>query len=189
MRRRFALLALGLGLALGASCAPEAPPPSVERTISLDRLYDRLRVTDNDDEAQAIEAAIRHAWAAKGPKAANSLLAYALDTVHSGQVEVAMVIVEKAIEIAPGFTEAWMLRSSLHFHMGYPAQAVEDLAHILAIEPRHFQALANAGFIMLDMGDSKGALKAFDASLAIHPHQPNVKEQADKLRTHSARAV
>ncbi|MBF0326786.1 MAG: hypothetical protein HQL42_17190 [Alphaproteobacteria bacterium] len=181
MSRFLASLALGLFLLLSASCSPTAPPPRPEPVVGLDRLFERLRSTDNPAEAQAIEAAIRHLWAKTGPQVANTLMAHAMDAAHQGQHRIALALLDRVVMLAPSFPEGWAMRASLHFLSDNPMAAVADLAHTLALEPRHFAALASLGYIMVEMNEPKAALQAFELSLAVNPHQPDLMDQAKRL--------
>jgi cytochrome c-type biogenesis protein CcmH/NrfG len=61
-------------------------------------------------------------------------------------------------------------------------EAIIAIKRTLALEPRHFGALAVLGTVMESLGDDKAALAAFDASLKINPNQDDVKQQASTLR-------
>jgi hypothetical protein len=61
-------------------------------------------------------------------------------------------------------------------------EAVEDIYRVLAIEPRHFGALAGLGRILLHYDREEEALLAFDAALAVNPHLGAVRQEADRLR-------
>jgi len=53
---------------------------------------------------------------------------------------------------------------------------------VLALEPRHFEALAGLGRIFLMLEDRKAALRAFEAALAINPHMKQTQEIVRHLR-------
>ena len=59
---------------------------------------------------------------------------------------------------------------------------MRDIQRTLALEPRHFGAISGLGLIFLSRGDEMGALAAFEAVLAIHPHAPGVRGRVEKLR-------
>ena len=61
-------------------------------------------------------------------------------------------------------------------------EAVKDIEHALALEPRHFAALAGLGQIMVGLGNDKAALAAFDAALRINPSLGEIRTQAEALR-------
>ena len=51
----------------------------------------------------------------------------------------------------------------------------------LALEPRHFGAIAGMGLIFMQLGDERGALKAFQEVLKIPPHSPGAKAHVRAL--------
>ena len=63
----------------------------------------------------------------------------------------------------------------------YPA-AIADTRKALELEPRQFMALQGLGDLLSALGDDKGALKAYEAALAINPSMEQAKRQADTLR-------
>jgi tetratricopeptide (TPR) repeat protein len=56
-----------------------------------------------------------------------------------------------------------------------------DVGKTLAVEPRHFVALAGLGNIYLEAGKEQDALKALEKALAVHPHLWSVKMRVDHL--------
>jgi tetratricopeptide (TPR) repeat protein len=181
MRHSLASFALGLCLLSSASCSPAAPPRA-QAPLGLAPLFERLRTTDNPAEAQALESAIRHLWAKAGPQAANALMAHAMDAAHHGQTSTALALLDRVFDLAPTFPEGWAMRASLHFMTDNPAAALADLAHTLALEPRHFAALTSLGYILLELNEPRAALGAFEASLAVNPHQRDLIDQVGRLR-------
>ena len=64
----------------------------------------------------------------------------------------------------PGFAEGWNKRATLNFLRSRDKPSVRDIQQVLALEPRHF-----------------GALSAFEAALAVHPHLASVKAAVDAV--------
>ena len=54
--------------------------------------------------------------------------------------------------------------------MGDHDSSVADIQRTLALEPRHFGALAGLMMINMSAKDWAGALKSLHAALAVHPH-------------------
>ena len=58
---------------------------------------------------------------------------------------------------------------------------MEDISHVLALEPRHFGALSGMGFILHRNGDDKAALTVLRRAQVVNPQQPEVKTLIDHL--------
>ena len=63
---------------------------------------------------------------------------------------------------------------------------MRDIQQTLALEPRHFAALAGLGLIYDRLDMPAPALRSLEAALAIHPHLSHAKQRADELRDHLA---
>ncbi len=70
-------------------------------------------------------------------------------------------------------------------------QAVKELRQVLAIEPKHENALYNLGIILLnDKKDVKGALKAWDTLVSKDPQDPKydaLRKRVQELKKVSPR--
>ena len=53
--------------------------------------------------------------------------------------------------------------------MGEHDRSLADIDRVLALEPRHFGALAGIGLIRMDKGEYREALAAFRKALAVNP--------------------
>ncbi|MBC7953069.1 MAG: tetratricopeptide repeat protein [Rhodospirillaceae bacterium] len=163
------------------SCSTD-PVPRGDRSASLDALFNRLQTTDSDEEAQIIEVTIRHVWAQSGRHGVDAMMGRAVEALHAGNYEQALDALNRVVITAPDFAEGWNLRATVHYlREEYPA-AVGDIERVLALEPRHFGALAGLGRIFLELEDKKAALKAFEAALALNPHLADIRHESDDLR-------
>ena len=85
------------------------------------------------------------------------------------------------VEIEPDWAEAWNQRATARYLADDDRGAMQDLAHVLVLEPRHFAALAGMGFILQRRGFDKEALRVFRRSLEINPRQSEISRIADAL--------
>ncbi len=98
------------------------------------------------------------------------------------RLEDAITIFSEITQSAPGFAEGWNKRATAYYLNENYLASVEDIRRTLALEPRHFGAISGMGLIFLSRGDEAGALHAFEAVLAIHPHAPGARERVEELR-------
>jgi tetratricopeptide (TPR) repeat protein len=160
--------------------AEPAPEEGVRRPV-LDELFERLAAAKDEEEADGIAGAIERVFQRSGSDTADLLMSRALSALHRKENKTAVDVLDKLVAIEPQWAEAWSQRATARFMDGDRAGAVEDLGHALSREPRHFGALAGLGSILYNMGFEKRALEVFRRSLAIRPHQDEVKQMIDKL--------
>ena len=65
--------------------------------------------------------------------------------------------------------------------MGEYSLSIADVEHVLALNPRHFGALAGLAFMFEAMGEPELALKALHAVQALNPNRPNINEAVTRL--------
>ena len=76
---------------------------------------------------------------------------------------------------SPDATQVFKLRDS---DVGRP---LEDIAHVLVLEPRHYGALAGMGFILEKSDRPKEALRVFRKVLEIYPQQEDIRKVVERL--------
>lgn len=185
MKRILVSLALILLLGASMSCSTD-PAPRGDRSASLDALFHRLQTTQSDEEAQMIEVTIRHVWAQSGRHGVDSLMMRSVEDIHAGKLDEALQSLDQVVATAPDFVEGWNLRATVHYLREEYGEAVGDIERVLALEPRHFGALAGLGRIFLELEDKKAALTAFEAALTLNPHLADVRQETDALREQMA---
>ena len=55
------------------------------------------------------------------------------------------------------------------------------MEHVLALNPRHFSALAGLAFMLESMDEPEMALRALQAAQALNPNRPNINEAVTRL--------
>lgn len=182
-RARCGIWVLGLALAmLGlVVCGPlwmsslaQAPPAASvadpERARALDALFKGLKAARGDDEADELVGRIWETWTRSGRPDVDRLMEEGIGLLSIHQLGTAHDRFTQAIEVAPDFAEAWNKRSIVLFLMQKHEQSLADIEKVLALEPRHFGALAGRGMIHAHAGRWKEALEAYSQALAINPY-------------------
>ncbi len=160
--------------------ALSGPAFGEERPERLDRLFTALAAPDAAGWEQ-IEAEIREALAESGSPTLDLLLERGREALAAGDSRAAVEHFTALVENAPGFAEGYNARASAYFEAGLVGPAMADIARALALEPRHFAALTGLGVILEETGDAEGALTAYRAARAIHPHRPDLREAVERL--------
>ena len=141
----------------------------------LDNLFLQLQKS-SAEEYHEFEREIIDIWNHSGSPAMDLLL-------KRGQVAMAVQNFPKAIEHlsalidhAPEFAEGWNARATVYYLTNQYALSIADIRQTLMLNPRHFGALSGLGLILEDIGNIKGAFKAYNMASEIHPHLQNVNE-------------
>ena len=162
--------------------APGAePPPPPTRAETLDRLLGRLAKSEDAVEARGIAATVQRLWMQSGSDTADLLMERAVTAMNGKRHDVAAALFDQIIALRPGWAEAWNKRATLRFLDDDDAGSMEDISHVLAIEPRHFGALSGMGFILERHGEDGAALKALRRALSVYPEDADVRKAVDKL--------
>lgn len=160
----------------------EAPPPKPPtRAERLDRLMDRLARAQEPEEAGGIAALVQRMWMESGSDTADLLMSRAVAAMEGKRGDVAAALLDKLIELRPGWAEAWNKRATLRFLDGDDTGSMEDISHVLALEPRHFGALSGMGFILARHGEQAAALRAMRRALAVYPGDADLRKAVEKL--------
>lgn len=164
-----------------ADAKPEPPPKPPTRAETVDKLLGRLAKAEDSDEAQGIAGLVQRLWMQSGSDTADLLMARAMTAMSGNRRDVAAALLDKVIDLQPGWAEAWNKRATLRFLEDDDSGSMADISHVLALEPRHFGALSGMGFILERHGEDAAALKALRRALAVYPQNAEVRKAVDKL--------
>lgn len=161
------LLAAWPGGVIAQTGAPPAPG-AVARDQRLDALFNRLKVTKDEAEGDAVVTEIWQVWMQSGLADIDEAMERAV--LAMGRVPgLALPILDDIVARAPQWAEAWNKRATVLFMLGEYERSLADIDKVLALEPRHFGALAGLGLIRMNQGESRQALAAFRRALAVNP--------------------
>ena len=210
MRILIAVLAASLGLALApAAFALSGDPPAKEegrvgdpgdttanagtgretlpgapeqtRAQKLDSLFETLRSAPSEEAALAAEDSIAALWMDSGSATVDVLMEWALDAVKDKNYPLALDYLDRILTLKPDYVEAWNMRATVYYLREDFGRALADIEKTLALEPRHFVALAGLGTILREIGEDKRALDVYRRALEVDPHLPNVQKAIDDL--------
>lgn len=161
--------------------APLAAQETPQR-VSLDDLFARLAEAERDD-ARRLAKEIELEFSKSGSSSADLLLKRGRDALEGGDTRKAIEHLTAVVDHAPDFAEGWHMRAVAYAQAELFGPAIADLERALAIEPRHFYAIASLGGLMAQINRPRMARDAFEQVLAIHPHFDDVSaamEQVDR---------
>lgn len=161
--------------------APSGSGPE-QRDKLLTELYARLATAPDEATASQIAAAVEQLWEHSGSATADLLMARATAATEGQRTDLALRLLNAAIELQPDYAEAWNRRAYLFFLEDDYKRALGDIRRVLALEPHHFKALEGLANILQQLGEKKAALEAYDSLLKVHPMAPGVKKARDDLK-------
>jgi len=158
----------------------QAAQPAGRQKI-LEDLFGRLGKTQDPAEAQGIAGAIERVWMRSGSDTADLVMERASTLIHQKDWKTAEEMLGRLVDIEPQWAEAWNRRATVRFFQRDTTGAMEDLAHVLQLEPRHFTAMVGLGAILERNEQHAEALRVFRRVLEIDPHLEEIQKKVDKL--------
>ncbi|MGO4620948.1 hypothetical protein AB4Z34_11220 [Ensifer sp. 2YAB10] len=180
-----ALLATSLG-AGSFSLAAETPAQTESASLTtpkqrLDALFADLKKERDADKARELANQIRVEWQDSGSATVNLLMQWADKAITDNKQAAALDILDQVITLAPNYVEGWNRRATLHYAMGNYRKSMSDINRVLAIEPRHFGALAGMAAILDASGKDELAMRAWEQFLNIYPADRKAQERLGEL--------
>ena len=149
-------------------------------TAQMNGWFAELADPGNDQWRRA-EADIQREWSKSGSPAFDLLLKRGRAAIEAGDLRAAIDHLTALTDQAPDFAEGWNARATAFYLAGLFGPSIIDIEHVLALEPRHFGAIAGLGLILHETGHEADAIHAFRESLAIHPHQDGISQSLEEL--------
>ncbi len=175
--RTGALVASVLLAASVTATGPEAKtPPNTgqigkpdSRTALREQLFRQLKQARNEQEARAAEDQIWLFWTQGPDKEATEQMAAILAARRAYDNEKALKIADALVARLPDYAEGWNQRATVLFFMDDLDGSLEAIEHVLALEPKHFGALAGKAVILMHQGRVELGQEALRRAVEIHP--------------------
>jgi tetratricopeptide (TPR) repeat protein len=171
---RLALLILGFAFATIV-----APAQADQKNPRLEGLFERLNATDIKADASEITSEI---WIESGDGISNELIRRGILAMQVQRLDIALDHFDQLVKHEPGFAEGWNKRATVLYTMGRMQASIDDIQKVLALEPRHFGALAGLGMCYEVLGNDAAAAKAYALALAANPHLSRIHKRLQTLR-------
>lgn len=159
--------------------------PSSGATDELDPLFERLKTVEPADY-QPIEDKIWREWSKSGSPAMDLLLRRGREALEAGDYTTAIEHLTALTDHAPDFAQGYHLRATAYYNVDKYGPALSDLERALALEPRHFGAMAGTAVIFEELGLKKEALELYYALRDVHPNRENLSASIERLEKATA---
>lgn len=163
-----------------AESAQDAQPGSQPGAEDIDNLLLRLAQAEAG-EADRLAGQIRHIWDASGSATADYLLRRVRRAIELEDLEAALEHATALIDHAPEFAQGWAARARTFYALDLYGPALTDLEHVLALNPKHFDAIMGLAVMLDQMGRAEDAYEAYLQVKAIHPYQAGLTEALERL--------
>jgi tetratricopeptide (TPR) repeat protein len=163
------------------NAAGEATTSADPRQSAIDALFASLSAAADEDTAKGIAAAIWRAWLESGSDSVDLLVVRAASAIEDKEYDTALDLLNAVVELEPAYAEGWNKRATVFYLLREYDKSISDISHVLALEPRHFGAMAGLGAMLKETGRDDAALAIYRRALEVNPHLPGAKRAVDEL--------
>ncbi len=140
-----------------------------ERDVRLNQLFNELKV-NKSKVASEVEQEIWKIWSTHPSDAKlTARLEEGSKFLRNQQFSKAIEIFTEVINLDQNWAEAWNKRATVFYMMGKFKQSQEDIDKVLALEARHFGALAGQGLVNIQLKNYEKAIFSYQQAKEIHP--------------------
>ena len=142
---------------------------SDERNNKLNQLFIELKANQSND-AFIVEQEIWKLWSTHPTDVKlTARLEEGAQFVRTQQLSKAIEIFTEVIKLDQNWAEAWNKRATVFYMMGKFKQSQEDIDKVLALEARHFGALAGQGLVNIQLKNYEKAILSYQQVKEIYP--------------------
>ena len=136
----------------------------------IDELFNQLKSALNFEKSKKIEDKIWSLWTTHPSKNnLTKLLADGSSAMMDNKLEIAYNKFTEVIELDPNWAEAWNKRATVLYMLGEFQKSQDDIDKVLALEQRHFGALAGQGLVNIQLKNYEKAIRSYEQAQEIYP--------------------
>jgi len=154
----------------------ELPAPPTAEELLAD-----LAIAEDEEDARDLERRLHTLWSRSGSATADLLFSRSHEAMEEDDFETMALLLDELTELAPNFAEGWHQHAISAMRQENFEEAMTSLRHTLALEPKHFIAMAELGSILEEFGDNERALAAYREALAVNPFIDGLDERVREL--------
>lgn len=173
---RYLLTVITIVIALASS-----PVAADQKDKRLPPLFDQLSEDIDNAQAHSLELKIWSIWLESGNSDIDELMQQGMVALTVGGYRHAIRLFSEIVERAPDYAEGWNKRATVFYLIGHHRESIDDVEHTLALEPRHFGAIAGLGLNLEALGEKQEAIDAYREALAVNPHLQRIRDRLDHL--------
>jgi tetratricopeptide (TPR) repeat protein len=170
-------------LVLAAAIAAAPAARADQKDPRLPALFAQLKAAPNGEAAGEIERQIWNIWVEAGDTAIDDLMTRGEAAMVARDYPKALETFNRVIEKRPEFAEGWNRRATLYYLMGEYQKSLDDIARTLALEPRHFGALAGRGLVDIKLERMADAATAYQRYLEVNPQNDDARQTLEMINT------
>jgi tetratricopeptide (TPR) repeat protein len=166
----------------GARPLDKVPQTAEEKRRQLADLYAQLAAAESEEDANKLTESIERLWRLSGSDTVNLLINRAAKVTAEKRTELAEKLLDRAVALAPDYTEGFSQRAFFHFSQSNMTAALGDLRRVLALDPNHYKAMEGIVQIWRETGNKKGAYEVLKQLLDVNPFAPGARQAYDELK-------
>ncbi|MDJ0932453.1 tetratricopeptide repeat protein [Breoghania sp.] len=166
----------------GGDTAKDNAKTAKPQEPDLDALFSMLREEDGSQARAQTAHRIQMRWIRSGSATVDLLMARAAAALAAKKPELALDLLDAVVRFKPDYVAGWNRRAAAHFMAGHLGKALVDIERTLALEPRHWGALAGLAAIQQATDKDTAALATYERILEIYPHQEKAEKAVEELR-------
>jgi tetratricopeptide (TPR) repeat protein len=134
-----------------------------------EKLFTALAKASNAAEASGLASQVWALWFRAPNAEAAAVMEKALERRGVRDYPGAATILDKLIESAPDWAEAWNQRATIRYLLRDFEGSLADIDRVLALEPKHFGALSGQAIILMHQGKMAAGQLALRKAVEIDP--------------------